>query len=248
MLQSSNPVLSQDTFRKAGDGLGVLEPSDTMTLGSTMMKSGILLLLAVLTASMTWAGPLTPYVSQGMVIGASIVALILAFATVFLPRFSAVLAPSYALVKGIVLGAVSASYEVVYPGLVMQAVLLTVSVLGGMLLLYSAGIIRATARFRSVLIAATFGVFGVYMLSFVLGFFGVSVPFIHSNGLIGIGFSLVVVVIAALNLILDFDLIEHGVASRAPKYMEWYAGFALLVTLIWLYFEILRLLSKLRSR
>ena len=146
------------------------------------------------------------------------------------------------------LGGISAMFELQFPGIVIQAVGLTFGTLLALLVAYSTGVIKATENFKLGVTAATGGIFIVYMVTFVLRFFGIEVSFIHGNGLMGIGFSLFVVVIAALNLVLDFDFIEQGVEKGAPKYMEWYGAFGLMVTLIWLYLEILRLLAKLQSR
>jgi uncharacterized YccA/Bax inhibitor family protein len=146
------------------------------------------------------------------------------------------------------LGGISSLFERMYPGIVMQAVLLTFGTLGSLLLAYTSRLIRATENFKLGVVAATGGVALFYLVSMILGFFGVQIPMIYGSGLIGIGFSAVVVVIAALNLVLDFGFIEQGAAEGAPKYMEWYAAFGLIVTLVWLYMEILRLLSKLQGR
>lgn len=154
----------------------------------------------------------------------------------------------YALVEGFFLGAVSAVYEAKFGGIVFQAVLLTFGTLMAMLLAYRSGLIKATENFKLGVMAATGGIALLYLISFALSFFGIHIPMIHEGGTFGIVFSLFVVVIAALNLVLDFDLIEHGVEQGAPKYMEWYGAFGLMVTLVWLYLECLRLLSKIQSR
>jgi uncharacterized YccA/Bax inhibitor family protein len=154
----------------------------------------------------------------------------------------------YALLEGLVLGSASAMLEMRFPGIAEQAVGLTFGTLVALLLAYRSGTIRATERFKMGIVAATGGIFVFYLLQFVVGFFGVHFAAINGSGMVGIGFSVVVVIVAALNLVLDFDLIESGARAGAPKYMEWYGGFALMVTLIWLYLEILRLLSKIRSR
>jgi uncharacterized YccA/Bax inhibitor family protein len=169
-------------------------------------------------------------------------------ATIFKPVWSPVTAPLYAAAEGLFLGAISALYEQRFHGIVLQAVLLTSGTLLALLAVYSMRLVRVTQNFRLGLLAATGGVALVYLLTIVLGLFGIHIPYIHDSGAIGIGFSIVVVVIAALNLVLDFDFIENGCARGAPKYMEWYAGFGLLVTLVWLYLEMLRLLSKLSRR
>jgi uncharacterized YccA/Bax inhibitor family protein len=156
--------------------------------------------------------------------------------------------PLYAAFEGVALGGISVIFESQYPGIVSQAVFLTFGTLAALLFAYRSGLVKATENFKLGIVAATGGIALVYLLSFILGFFGMSVPLIHSSGTWGILFSMFVVVIAALNLVLDFDFIETGVERGSPKYMEWYAAFGLLVTLVWLYLEILRLLAKLNSR
>ena len=173
--------------------------------------------------------------------------LIVALVTTFKPAWAALTAPLYAVLEGLLLGGISAMFNAQYQGLPFQAVCLTFGTLFSLLLAYQTGWIRATENFKLGVIAATGGIFLVYMATAVLGLFGIAMPFMHSNGLVGIGISLFVVVVAALNLVLDFDIIENGVKRGAPKYMEWYGAFGLLVTLVWLYLEILRLLAKLRS-
>jgi uncharacterized YccA/Bax inhibitor family protein len=168
--------------------------------------------------------------------------------TVFKKKWSAVTAPAYALLEGLFLGGISAAFEAKFPGIVIQAVALTFGTLFALLIAYRSGLIKPTENFKLGIFAATGGIALFYLVSMVLGFFHVNVPLINSSSPLGIGFSVVVVIIAALNLVLDFDFIEKGSQMGAPKYMEWYAGFGLLVTLVWLYVEILRLLSKLRSR
>jgi uncharacterized YccA/Bax inhibitor family protein len=246
MLQPSNPVMRDKTFADART-LGV---GEAMTLNGTINKTGFLLICAILTASWTWnlARSGEPGAAGLPLIVGLIGGLIVALATVFKPAWSPVTAPLYSLLEGLVLGGISAVFETRYPGIAVQAVMLTLGTLVCMLLLYRARVIQATERFKIGIVAATGAICLIYMVSIVLGFFGIQIPKIYEAGPIGIGFSLVVVAIAALNLILDFDLIERGAAQGAPKYMEWYGGFAVMVTLIWLYMEILRLLSKLRSR
>jgi uncharacterized YccA/Bax inhibitor family protein len=182
------------------------------------------------------------------VLGGAIGGFIVALVTVFKKQWAGVTAPLYALLEGLVLGGISSLLEARYPGIVIQAVGLTFGTLFGLLFAYRSGLIKATENFKLGVVAATGGIALVYLATMLLGFFNISMPYIHESGLIGIGFSLFVVVIAALNLVLDFDFIENGAAQGAPKYMEWYAAFGLMVTLIWLYIEILRLLSKMRSR
>lgn len=180
--------------------------------------------------------------------GGAIGGLVLALITVFKKTWAPVTAPLYALVEGFFLGAISAVYNAQFGGIVMQAVMLTFGILFALLFAYRSGLIKATENFKLGVVAATGGIALVYLASIALGFFGIKIPLIHESGLVGIGFSLFVVVIASLNLVLDFDFIESGVEQGAPKYMEWYGAFGLMVTLVWLYLELLRLLSKLQSR
>jgi len=180
--------------------------------------------------------------------GAPFIAFILAIVTIFKAQWAPISAPLYALFEGLFLGTISAMFEVRYPGIAMQAAFGTLATLGGLLMAYRTGFIKPTENFRLGLFAATSGIMMLYMISFVMSLFGGNMPFIHESGLMGIGFSLFVVVIAALNLVLDFDFIENGETSGAPQYMEWYGAFGLMVTLVWLYIEMLRLLAKLRNR
>jgi uncharacterized YccA/Bax inhibitor family protein len=244
LLKTSNPALSANTFRAAPWDSGA-----SMTISGAVNKTGILLICAVLTAGWSWnrftAAPETavlPLAIGG--IGGFIVALV----TIFKKEWSPVTAPLYALLEGLVLGSVSAMYEARFHGIAIQAVGLTFGTLVVLLLAYRAGVIRATEKFKLGVIAATGGIALFYLVEFVLGFFGVRFAAINGSGAIGIGVSVFVVIIAALNLVLDFDFIENGARAGAPKYMEWYAAFGLMVTLIWLYLEILRLLSKINSR
>ncbi|KAF1702540.1 Bax inhibitor-1/YccA family protein [Pseudoxanthomonas suwonensis] len=250
-MRSGNPALRESTFLDLGSGAVVSRDAGAMSLNGTVNKTGILLLLAVLTGAFSWSQvEITPYGISGMgyVWGGMIAGLVLALVTIFKKEWSPVTAPMYALAEGLFLGAISSVFEARFPGIVMQAVMLTFGTLFALLFAYRSGLIRATENFKLGVVAATGGIALVYLASIVMGFFGVQIPFIHESGIIGIGFSLFVVVIAALNLVLDFDFIETGVEQGAPKFMEWYAAFGLMVTLVWLYLEILRLLSKLQSR
>ena len=257
MIRSGNPALKESTFLDLGSGTVVSRDAGAMTLNGTDNKTGILLLLSVLTAAFAWTqsvvtGPDgTAMVAPGVTIyalGGAIGGFILAMVTVFKKTWSPVTAPLYALVEGFFLGAISAVFELKYPGIVFQAVVLTFGTLGALLAAYRSGLIRATENFKLGVVAATGGIALVYLVSMGLRLFGKDIPLIHESGLVGIGFSLFVVVIAALNLVLDFDFIESGVEAGAPKYMEWYGAFGLMVTLVWLYIEFLRLLAKLQSR
>ena len=246
MMRTSNPTLNDNVFR--GAGRAVLA-GDAMTVQGTVNKTGMLLLLTLLTATWTWRMYYAAADSMGIwVLGGAIGGFIVALVTVFKKQCAGVTAPLYALLEGLVLGGISSLMEARYPGIVIQAVGLTFGTLFGLLFAYRSGLIKATENFKLGVVAATGGIALVYIATMVLGLFNIRMPYIHDSGLVGIGFSLVVVVIAALNLVLDFDFIEHGAAQGAPKYMEWYAAFGLMVTLIWLYIEILRLLSKMRSR
>ena len=242
-MRSGNPVLNDSTFRDAAPVGARMTLSGTVN--ATLMLTGLLMLSAMFTWNKMAVDPGS---AQIWMIGGIIGGLVMALVTVFKKEWSAITGSLYALAEGLFLGAVSAMYEAQFQGIVLQAVLLTGGTLTALLGAYRLGWIKATENFRLGIAAATGGIFLVYLLTWVLGFFGIQIPFIHESGLFGIGFSLFVVTIAALNLVLDFDFIENGCAAGAPKYMEWFAAFGLLVTLVWLYLEILRLLSKLARR
>ena len=244
-MRTSNPSLNSKTFERAAPGAGV------MTIEGTVNKVGILLLLMLVPASYMWSKVMNawdPSAAMGTAMLGAIGAFIFALITIFKKTWAPVTAPIYAVLEGLFLGAISGVFNQAYPGIAMQAVALTIGTLFTLLLAYRSGIIKATENFKLGVVAATGGIAMLYLVSIVMGFFGASIPFIHSSGTFGILFSLFVVVIAALNLVLDFDFIESGAEAGAPKYMEWYAAFGLMVTLVWLYLEILRLLAKLQSR
>ena len=244
--RSGNPMFSDKTFSET-----IIDAKiERMTLQGTVNKVGISLLLVMLSASYTWNQYFEygPAAISTFMIGGSIVGLIFALITIFKRTWAPVTAPIYALAKGFALGGISAMYEAQFGGITMQAVTLTFATMFGLLFAYKTGIIKPNRNFMLMVFAGTFAIFAVYMVNFIMMFFGSSIGFIHDNGIFGIGFSLVVVAIAALNLVLDFDYIEQGAEQGAPKYLEWYGAFSLMVTLIWLYLEILRLLAKLRSR
>ena len=254
LTKSSNPIFGKNIFNQSATSA----EDGVMTVNGTINKTGLMLLIVIFAATFTWRkffgafdptvpGALPPGVI-GWMIGGAIGGLITALITTFSPRRAAMTAPIYAVFEGLFLGAISAMFEAMYPGLVMRAVSLTFGVFFIMLLLYRSGTIRATEKFKTVIFAATGGIALVYLVSFVVGMFGINVGFLHGNSMLSIGISLFIVVVAALNLILDFDMITQGTNARAPKYMEWYGAFGLMVTLIWLYLEMLRLLSKLASR
>lgn len=249
-MRSGNPALNDNTFLDIGSGR-VVDSNQSMTLNGTVNKTGLLLLLIMISASYAWSrftGPESASAIMPLLLIGAIGGLIFALVTIFKKTWAPVTAPIYALLEGLFLGGLSAMLEARYPGIVVQAVGLTLGTLGALLMAYRSGLIRATENFKLGVVAATGGIFLLYMVNIVMGFFGASIGFIHNSGWMGIGFSAFVVVIAALNLVLDFDFIEKGVEAGAPKYMEWYGAFGLIVTLVWLYLEILRLLSKLQSR
>lgn len=248
LFKSGNPTLSEKNFKKTYINIG----DDIMTLKGTLNKFGFMLLMLMGTAYYSWkefagGGNVQPLMWTGL-IGGFVIALVI----MFKKEWAGYLAPLYALLEGLFLGAISAMYNDAFatkaPNIVMNAVGLTFGVAIAMYLLYSFKIIKATEKFRAVIFTATAGIAIFYLISMVLRMFGVDMAFLHEGSLMGIGFSLVVVTIAALNLILDFDMIEKGSQAGAPKYMEWYGAFGLMVTIVWLYLEILRLLGKLSDR
>jgi len=253
LIKTSNPALGQNTFSdfaRSQYGGNLVDASARMTLSGTVNKTGILLLCAIATAAWTWNSFLQSRdlssVGPAVTIGA-FGGLIVAFVTVFKKQWSPVTAPIYALLEGLVLGGLSAIFDLRYPGIAMQAVGLTFGTLFVLLLAYKSGLIKVTQKFRLGVVAATGGIMLFYFLQILLGFFGINFTTVNGAGPIGIVFSLFVVCIASLNLVLDFDFVEQGVSYGVPKYMEWYAAFGILVTLVWLYLEMLRLLAKMRS-
>lgn len=247
-MATGNPALTQDSF----SGLEiVVNRTDVMTIQGAINKTAILLLCLLLSAGWTWnlysktgsVGTVETLMMVGVFGG-----LAAALVTVFKKSWAPITAPIYAVLEGLFIGGISAALESSYPGIAIQAASLTFGTLFALLLAYSTGFVRATEKFKLGVMAATGGIAIVYFVSMILGFFGVSVPFIHGSGNLSILFSVFVVVIAALNLVIDFDFIEQASKRNVPKYMEWYSGFALMVTLVWLYIEILRLLSKMKER
>ncbi len=245
MIKSSNPALGKNMF----DRFDTAIPAEgRMTINGTINKTVILLVLLMIPAYWLWnvfsvsgEAAVTPWLYGGLFGG-----LIFAFITIFKKTWAPFTAPIYALLEGLVIGGLSAIFEARFPGIVFQAVALTFGTLFALLVAYRSGLIKVTQKFRLGVVAATGAIFLVYFVSLIIGFFGVNVPFIYSGGTFGILFSLFVVVIAALNLVLDFDFIEKGAEHGAPKFMEWYGAFGLIITLVWLYIEFLRLLSKIR--
>ncbi|HEX9781002.1 MAG TPA: Bax inhibitor-1/YccA family protein [bacterium] len=243
-MRTANPALSAGTFSRVAGTAG----ERAMSVQGTVNKTAVLLLLVVISSAWIWNQAWAGAPVQGWMLAGLIGGLITGIVTVFKQRWAPVTAPVYALLEGLALGGISAAFERAYPGIVIQAVTLTFGTLTALLLAYTSRLISVTQNFRLGVAAATGGILLVYLASFVLSFFGVRMSFLYDSSPLSIGISLFVVVIASLNLVLDFDFIEHAAERRLPAYMEWYAGFGLLVTLVWLYIEILRLLAKLRSR
>jgi uncharacterized YccA/Bax inhibitor family protein len=250
LIKTSNPALGQNTFQNLQYG-GAIDASARMTLNGTVNKTGILLLCALATAAWTWNSFMqtrNPADIAGRLMIGAFGGLIFAFVTIFKKEWAPVTAPIYAALEGLVLGGISAFLDLRYPGIAIQAVCLTFGTLFVMLFLYRTGVIKVTRKFMLGVVAATGAIMLFYFAEILLGFFHVQFVSINSGTPIGILFSLIVVGIAALNLVLDFNFIEQGVAFGAPKFMEWYGAFGIMVTLVWLYLEMLRLLAKINSR
>ncbi len=250
-MRSSNPVMAGRIFERAGAvKSGTAAGTSVMTINGTLTKIGLMLLLVIGGAAYTWNMVMgnNPGNAGTMALVGAIGGFITAMITVFRPQASPVSAPIYAILEGLFLGSISAIINQQYPGVAFQAVLLTIGTLFTMLFLYRSGRIRATPRFRRGVMMATGAVFFAYLISFIMSLFGMPVGFMHSAGPLGILINLAVIVVAALNLIMDFDFIEKGSQMGAPKFMEWYGAFGLMVTLIWLYIEFLRLLSRFAGR
>lgn len=256
IFRSSNPAFSEKIFSKER----VFTSDETMTVQGTMNKALLMLVLVVLGAAFTWKAffesipvdPLHPSIPTSVIIWMAVGGIggfITSLVVIFAPKSSPIAAPIYAVLEGLFLGGISAIFAAQYTGnIIIQAVGLTFLTFFLMLTAYRSGWIKVTEKFRTIILVATGAIALMYFLTFILGFFGVNVGFIHSSGPIGIGISVVIIAVAALNLLLDFDFIDRATAQGAPKYMEWFGAFGLMVTLIWLYIEFLRLLSKLNSR
>ena len=254
LIKTSNPALGENTYRNvSGYGYGpTIDAAARMTLSGTVNKTAVLLLCALATAAWTWNIYMQahdPAAVGGLLMIGVFGGLIVSFITVFKKEWSPVTAPIYALLEGLALGGISAMFDLRYPGVAMQAVGLTFGTLFALLLAYKAGLIKVTRTFMLGVVAATGGIMLFYFAQMILSFFHVNFfSSVYGAGPVGIGFSLIVVAVAALNLVLDFNFVEQGVAYGAPKYMEWYSAFGIMVTMVWLYLEMLRLLSKLNSR
>ncbi len=242
----ANPALNNQIF----ENQSFIAENNVMTINGTMLKSMFLLLLVFISGAYSWSLYTTgnmPLV-QAFTMGGFIAGFILSMIIIFARKTAPFLSPIYAIAEGLALGGISAMFNASMPGIVFQAVVGSLAVMFVMLALYMSKVISVTDKLRSVIIASTGAIAIVYLISFILSFFGKSVPFINDATPIGIGISIFVIIVAAFNLLLDFDIIERGAASLAPKYFEWYCSFGLLVTLVWLYIEVLKLLSKLQRR
>ena len=237
-MRSGNPALNSKIFTSAAQ-----DASGVMTIEGTINKTAMSLLLLMATASYTWANPSSVLMMIGFIGG-----LVFALITIFKKTWAPYTVSVYALLEGLALGGISKWFDNQYPGIASQAIFLTFGILAALLLAYRSKLIKPTENFKLGIFAATGGIAILYLISMIMSWFGSPIGFIHSNSTFGIIFSIGVVIIASLNLVLDFDFIEEGAEKGAPKYMEWYGAFGLLVTLIWLYLEILRLLAKLQSR
>jgi uncharacterized YccA/Bax inhibitor family protein len=244
-MQTSNPAFSQT----AAQNFEFADARSTvMTVQGTTLKAMVLLAIVMASASIAWIQSEQGGISGGLFFGAMIAGFALAVVTTFKPTWAIFTAPLYSACQGVFLGIISRYAELRYPGIAIQAVALTGGVTFLMLFFYVTGIIKVTGQLATGIMAATGAIALLYMVSFVMSFFGASIPFIHSAGPLGIAFSVFVVGLAAFNLLLDFDFIDRGSQQGLSKSMEWYGAFALMVTLIWLYFEVLRLLMKLNRR
>lgn len=253
-MRTSNPVLTDDTFPRQSQGIDQgrsILLGQPMTMQGTVTKTFLLLALVMLSSLWTWTLFLktgNPASINTLMIAGAVLGLVLAIATTFKQTWAPVTAPLYAACQGFFVGGISAILNQAFPGIVIQAATLTFGTLAAMLFLYQTKWIQVTETFKMIVVTATGGIMIAYLISWGLSFFSVQVPLIYGNGFAGIFFSLFVIGIAALNFVLDFDFIDKAVARGAPKYMEWYGAFALMVTMIWLYIEFLRLLSKLKDR
>ncbi len=247
-MRSGNPALRENVFQN--ERQKSLASAEKMTIAGTTNKTAILLVITFLAAGYMWN-----YIQQNptaivpaYLFGSAIAAFVLSLVIIFKKTTAPYLAPVYCVLEGVFLGSISLFMEQKYPGIVTQAIVATFGVLAGLLVAYKTQLIKVTENFKLGVFAATAGIAFIYLASFIAGFFGVQVPVLHESSPMGIGISVVIVIVAALNLVLDFDFIENGEKIGAPKYMEWYAAFGLLITLIWLYLELLRLLAKIKDR
>lgn len=247
IFKSSNPALGEKVFRE----INITDASQVMTVRGTMNKLGLMMIFLMAGAFYTWSGFSKGQNMQPLMLVGAIGGFIVAMVIIFKKEWAPYLAPAYAILEGLFLGAISAMFSYAFadkmPNIITNAVGLTIGTGVAMFLLYNFRVIKVTEKFKSIVFTATAGIAIFYLITMVLRMFGVALPFMHDSSPLGIGISLFIVCIAALNLLMDFDMIEKGAAAGAPKYMEWYGAFGLIVTLVWLYLEILRLLSRFAS-
>jgi len=237
--KSNNPIVNTEKLQKMSfDSVNYFPMTLSGSINKTYILMGILFVFALIGFSIA-----TPIIT----IGSAIIGFIIVIISVFKKEKSAILAPIYSIFEGLFVGGISAIFAFAYNGIILQAVMLTISMLLLMLFIYSSGYIKVTTKFRTGVMMATGGIMLLYVSSFILGFFGINIPYLHEGGLMGIGISVVIIAVAALNLLLDFDNFEMGARNKLPKYMEWFFAMSLVITLVWLYIEFLRLLSKLND-
>lgn len=250
-MNSNNPFFKTKSFKDNNDAVNnavIIDYNDTMTVSGTINKSFLMLILLIASAAITWIMTTSGQNPIILTIGGAIVGFILVLIATFKPQYSTFLAPGYAIFEGLFIGGISAIFEVMYPGIVIQAVSCTFVTFMVCFVLYKYEIVKVNEKFRSVVIAATLAIATYYLITWLLTLFTSFQPVHYGNSLMSIGISVVVIVVAALNLFLDFDQIEKGAQQKMPKYMEWYGAMGLMITLVWLYIEFLRLLSKISSR
>ncbi len=260
MFRTANPVMAKGFSNQANSFAQSYSSvsSETMTINGTISKTALLLLIATLSGAFVWGKfqnsidletnmPDIHSITGWMMLG-GFGGFGVAILTIFKPHLAPLTAPIYAALEGLALGSISAVFELRYPGIVVNAILATLGVLAVMLVAYRSGVIKVTERFKMGTVAATGGILIIFLVDRIMGFFGHQMSIISGSSNMAILFSVVVCIIGALNLVMDFDIIDKGVQKAAPKYMEWYGAFALMVTLVWLYIEILRLLSKVNRR
>ncbi len=242
LFGGSNPMMNEDKFTNLLDSQSI-QRGEKMTVTGTVNKTVMLTIMLLATAGVGFLMPNLIFLYGGAIIG-----LIAVLVSIFRPQYSNIAAPVYAIFKGLAVGTISAAYAAAFDGIVFHAFISTIGILGAMLFIYKSRVIEVTEKFKFGIMMATAGIALVYVVDLVLHLFGINTPYLHEGGAIGIGLSVFVVIIATLNLLVDFDNIEKGAAHNAPKYMEWYSAMGLLVTLVWLYLELLRLMAKLASR
>lgn len=250
-MNSNNPFFKTNSFKEKNDvthDAVIIDYDQTMTVSGTINKSFLMLILLVASASITWIMTNNGQNPMIFTIGGAIIGFILVMIAAFKPQLSGYLAPGYAIFEGLFIGGISAIFELRYPGIVIQAVSCTFVTFMVCFGLFKYQIVKVTEKFRSVVLASTLAIASYYLISWLLSMFTSFQPVHYGNSLISIGISAFVIVIAALNLFLDFDQIEKGVQQKMPKYMEWYGAMGLMITLVWLYIEFLRLLSKLNKK